>query len=398
MDQLEYHYRLGEAVYTSSVLRVREGTEQESGVPVLVAEVTPPIGLQPGELRALRDELREELRHLAAAHRHSLVPLLEARADTDAIYLVFQTPAVEPLLRFLEGGGVLPADVAVELVREICQTAAFLRDRGLTMRALPLECLFLDPVRKLQWVHLAVRDLPTVARGVGPPSAAEERYLSPERHAGMAPQATDEVYTAGVLLYRMLTGRHPPAPEEEGGEDPCRPLEDNVLLPPRVVMLLRAVLDPNPAVRPSSLTALAEALSRAQSQYLEPAPTTLPETRLVGAPVRASRRLDRRLGPVRTVWQELSRRERRLVVLGLVLLAAAIGLSIAQDRLSRRPESTPPADIGAPTPPGEGQAPVRHEKAVPLPSAGANMPPPTEQEERPLTPRSADRELAPAPP
>jgi serine/threonine protein kinase len=107
-------------------------------------------------------------------------------------------------------------------------------------------------------------------------------YMSPEQARGEAVDSRADLYSAGVVLYRMLAGRSPFVRESKAAtlravasEEPP-PLSDAAVgLPERLVSLVRRLLAKDPAKRPRTAWMVLTSLAQIHAGFRTPIPQRL---------------------------------------------------------------------------------------------------------------------------
>jgi serine/threonine-protein kinase len=168
------------------------------------------------------------------------------------------------------------------------------------------------------------------------------QYLSPEQAQGHAVSPASDLYSVGVILYEMLTGRVPFEADsavtiaiKHVSESPTPPSHYNPSIPPELEQIVLWAMNKNPSDRPADADALIAALLAARTAIQAGSPTertaSFAQVAATAVPVPVDLGPEPVLVPAAAPVDELpppEEMERRgsawpWIILALVLLAAA---------------------------------------------------------------------------
>jgi serine/threonine protein kinase len=149
-------------------------------------------------------------RAMAALTHPHIVAIYDMGSDRDLHYVVTEYVEGHSLESILAQEPLLDQSEAVNIALAVCQALAVAHSSGYVHGHLSPRDILLGQagqvkVSDFQVVEIPVMHLPE-ERARSPYSAL---YLSPEQLMGRRTSATSDVYSMGVILYEMLTGRPP---------------------------------------------------------------------------------------------------------------------------------------------------------------------------------------------
>jgi serine/threonine-protein kinase len=156
----------------------------------------------------------------------------------------------EDLGSLLRRIGRLPGDKAIEIARRLCAGLAAAHDKGVLHRDLKPANIMIDGRGQVRITDFGLAKLAGHVEG-GEIRSGTPAYMSPEQLAGREVTPKSDIYSLGLVIYEMFTGRRI-AP---GSAPPS--MHD---VEPAVEGILQRCLEPEPRYRPASALAIAAAL------------------------------------------------------------------------------------------------------------------------------------------
>ncbi|MFT3913533.1 MAG: protein kinase [Anaeromyxobacteraceae bacterium] len=274
-----------------------------------------------GPRSSLRSErLLEEAEAAARLAHPNIVTLHDVGRSEHGPYLVLELLDGEVLQRRLSRGALPPAE-AVRIAAGVARGLAHAHARGVVHRDLKPGNVFLT-----RDGHVKVLDFGLAhAFGLKRVEGGTPAYMAPEQRAGGDEDERTDVYALGVLLFRMLAGRLPFAPEDPEAAAPGAGRAPALELPglPALGELVALMLERDPAARPRDGGEVLRALE--------------PILALLTAAAPAPEAIAVRPAPRAPPWW----RTRRAQALGLALLVAIAAGGAAAARLLRPPPPAP---------------------------------------------------------
>ncbi len=175
----------------------------------------------------MRSRLRQEAR-AAAALSHPSIATVYALEEIDNQVFIASEYLEGPTLREELAAGPMPAGRAIATALEIARALVAAHERGIVHRDLKPENIVrtlrhspgessgqaADGIKILDFglaqFDLAAQDLASVTRLTDPGvMAGTPPYMAPEQLLGQPTSARTDQFAFGVLLYELITGRHP---------------------------------------------------------------------------------------------------------------------------------------------------------------------------------------------
>ena len=259
------------------------GLDGLRGRKVAVKQMHAHLLAEPALAARHRRQLQQEAA-LAAQLRHpNIVRLLDADEAAAPPYLVFEYIAGQPLSQHARADALLPLAQVLDIAFKCGHALAYAERQGLVHRDIKPANILLAEGGEVKLVDfgaaLSTRSEATQLAGlVGSPS-----YMSPEQVREEPLTHHSDMFSLGVVLYELLTGRRPFDGETDfatlyriGHEAPVAPGLLRASLPPGVEAFVLRALAKAPEERfarwedwSDALTALSRTLPRQKSQDTE---------------------------------------------------------------------------------------------------------------------------------
>ena len=191
---------IGEGGMSRVYLASREGDDEPLVVKILKSEVMS----DPKALERFLEEYalieRIQSRHVARIHGHG-----ESGGFAYLVMEFFDGGDLDHRLK----GTALPPDEALQIFRELMFALGDIHEQGVLHRDLKPQNLMFRKDGSLAILDFGIaKHVDSIDRTKHGEILGTPRYMSPEQVRSMALDLRTDIYSAGVLLYQMLAGRH----------------------------------------------------------------------------------------------------------------------------------------------------------------------------------------------
>jgi len=173
----------------------------------------------------------------------------------------------EELSSLLKRIGRIPQDKAVEVARQLCAGLSAVHERNVLHRDLKPSNIMVDEDGEVRITDFGIAALAEDVEG-REAMAGTPAYMSPEQLEGQELSVKSDIYSLGLVLYEVFTGKKafsaPTLPEllrlRRSDTTPTRPVEHVPELNPLVERVIFRCLEKDPTKRPASALQVAAAL------------------------------------------------------------------------------------------------------------------------------------------
>jgi serine/threonine-protein kinase len=335
-------YEIGGVLGRGGMAEVHRGRDLRLGREVAVKVLRQDLARDPSS----QVRFRREAQAAASLNHPAIVAVYDTGEDRTATgatpYIVMEYVEGETLRDVLRREGRLSPDRAMSLTADICAALDFSHRNGIVHRDVKPGNVMITPQGTVKVMDFGIARAVSDSAATMTSTAAvigTAQYLSPEQARGEGVDARSDVYSAGCLLYELVTGTPPFTGDspvavayQHVREDPRTPSSINPEIPPELDAILLKAMSKNPANRYQSAADMRADLLRAVAgQRVEATPvmSDAEKTTIIGATPGGYGYADEWPDDEQAARKRKRNRIIALVIAALVLIGGAVGIALA---------------------------------------------------------------------
>jgi serine/threonine-protein kinase len=218
------------------------------------------------------ERFRREAQAAAGLQHPNVVSVYDRGAYDDTYYIAMEYLPGRSLKQLIRQEAPLDPVRAIDITLQILKAARFAHRRGVIHRDLKPHNVIIDETD-----HAKVTDFGIARAGASDMTETGSimgtaQYLSPEQAQGLAVSPGSDLYSIGVILYELITGRVPFDAEaavtiaiKHVSEAPPAPSSINPDIPPELEQVILWALNKNPTDRPTDADQFIAALEQVKA-------------------------------------------------------------------------------------------------------------------------------------
>lgn len=209
-DLLDGRYRIGASIAHGGMSTVYHCIDTRLDRDLAAKVMDPALAADP----AARTRFEREARAVARLDHLCLVNVFDQgtdeRPDGDLVFLIMELVPGGTLRELLRERGPMPPHAALAVTEPVLQALALAHREGMVHRDVKPDNVLIRDDHQVKLADFGlVRASRQQSAAGGGPVIGTAAYLSPEQVQGRSTGPQSDVYSAGVMLFELLTGRPP---------------------------------------------------------------------------------------------------------------------------------------------------------------------------------------------
>jgi len=155
------------------------------------------------------ERFRREAKNAAALNHPNIVSIYDRGEAEDTYYIAMEFLDGRTLKELIVGRGAAPVNVAIEYARQILSALRFAHRHGIVHRDIKPHNVLVDREGRVKVTDFGIARAGTSQMTETGSIVGTAQYLSPEQARGGEVDPRSDLYSLGVVLYELLTGKTP---------------------------------------------------------------------------------------------------------------------------------------------------------------------------------------------
>src|SRR3954466_13092675 len=155
------------------------------------------------------ERFRREAKNAAALNHPNIVSIYDRGEAEDTYYIAMEFLDGRTLKELIIGRGAAPINVAIEYARQILSALRFAHRHGIVHRDIKPHNVLVDGEGRVKVTDFGIARAGTSQMTETGSIVGTAQYLSPEQARGGEVDPRSDLYSLGIVLYELLTGKTP---------------------------------------------------------------------------------------------------------------------------------------------------------------------------------------------